>query len=72
MEPGLSLEEAAHVLGMLPWQAELVLGQTRYALTDVERIAQVRYQPAAHQYDRFSYCVTTGQAAKILGVHPRT
>jgi hypothetical protein len=64
----LTLPEAAHILGMLPWQAELVLGETDYDLDAVEQVAQVRYRPVAHRHDRFSYWVSTAQAAEILGV----
>jgi hypothetical protein len=66
--PELTLQDAAHILGMLPWQAELVLGETSYALTAVEEVAQVRYRPGAHRYDRFSYWVCTTQAAEMLGM----
>jgi hypothetical protein len=64
----MTLAEAAHILGMLPWQAELVLGRIQYDLDAVERVAQSRYRPGAHRYDRFSYWVGTAQAAEILGL----
>jgi|SRR3954453_24247500 len=64
----LTLPEAAHILGMLPWQAELVLGETTYDLTAVEQVAQVRYRPGAHRDDHYSYWVCTAQAAEMLAV----
>jgi hypothetical protein len=64
----LTLDQAAHILGMLPWQAELELGEMQYTLAAVEGVAQVRYRPGAHKCDRFSYWVCTAQAAGILGL----
>ena len=64
----MTLAEAAHILGMLPWQAELVLGHIKYDLDAVEDVAQSRYRPGAHRHDRFSYWVGTAQAAEILGL----
>jgi len=64
----VTLAEAAHILGMLPWQAELVLDETQYDLDAVEGVAQARYRPGAHRHDRFSYWVGTAQAAEILGL----
>lgn len=73
MRPGpdmsaVTLSEAAHILGVLPWQAELVLGEVEYDLDVVEGVAQTRYRPGAHRRDRFSYWVGTAQAAEILGL----
>ena len=63
----MTLAEAAHILGMLPWHAELV-GGIHYDLDAVEVGAQSRYRPGAHRHDRFSYWVGTAQAAEILGL----
>jgi hypothetical protein len=39
-----SLTDAAHVLGMLPWEAEKILGAGPYELDAVETIALEHYR----------------------------
>jgi hypothetical protein len=63
-----SLTDAAHVLGMLPWEAEEILGAGPYELDAVEQAALEHYRPHAHARDPYSYWVTTTQAAAILGI----
>lgn len=65
-----SIEAAAHILGMLAWQAEKILGAGPYELEAVERAALEHYQPSAHRVDRFSYWLTSGAAAELMGVSP--
>jgi hypothetical protein len=65
-----SIEAAAHILGMLAWQAERILGAGPYELEAVERAALEHYQPSAHRADRFSYWLTSGAAAELMGVSP--
>lgn len=68
--PERTMEGAAHILGMLPWQAELILGPGPYELEAVETAALEHYQPSAHRSDRFSYWLTSGAAAELMGVSP--
>jgi hypothetical protein len=63
-----SLTDAAHVLGMLPWETEEILGARPYELDAVETAALEHYRPHAHARDPYSYWVTTTQAAAMLGV----
>jgi hypothetical protein len=63
-----SLTDAAHVLGMLPWETEEILGARPYELDAVETAALEHYRPHAHAHDPYSYWVTTTQAAAMLGV----
>lgn len=65
-----SIEDAAHILGMLAWQAERILGFGPYDLEAVEKAALEHYQPSAHRADRFSYWLTSGTAAELMGVSP--
>jgi hypothetical protein len=65
-----SIEAAAHILGMLAWQAEKILGAGPYELEVVEDAALEHYQPSAHRADRFSYWLTSGTAAELMGVSP--
>jgi hypothetical protein len=65
-----TIDEAAHVLGMLAWQAERILGSGPYDLEEVEQAAMAHYQPSAHRSDRFSYWLTCGTAAELMGVSP--
>jgi hypothetical protein len=64
----LSLGEAAHILGVLPWQAERILGAGPYTLEGVDLAAMEHYQPLAHREDGYSYWLTSGQAAKVMGI----
>lgn len=63
-----TIDGAAHILGMLPWQAERILGPGPYELEAVEQSALEHYQPSAHRSDRFSYWLTSGAAAELMGV----
>jgi hypothetical protein len=63
-----SLTDAAHVLGMLPWEAEEILGAGPYELDAVEKAALEHYRSHAHARDPYSYWVTTTRAAAILGI----
>lgn len=65
-----TIDGAAHILGMLAWQAERILGPAPYELEAVERAALEHYQPSAHRADRFSYWLTSGTAAELMGVSP--
>jgi len=62
------LEDAAHMLGMLPWQAERILGPGPYTLEALDDAAMEHYQPPAHRQDSYSYWLTSAQAAKVLGI----
>jgi hypothetical protein len=55
---------------MLAWQAEKILGAAPYDLEEVEKAALEHYQPSAHRSDRFSYWLTSGSAAELMGVSP--
>lgn len=66
----LTIDGAGHVLGMLAWQAEKILGPGPYELEAVEKAALEHYQPSAHRADRFSYWLTSGTAAELMGVSP--
>lgn len=66
----LSIDAAAHILGMLAWQAERILGAGPFELEAVESAALEHYQPSAHRADRFSYWLTSGAAAELMGVSP--
>jgi hypothetical protein len=63
-----SLTDAAHVLGMLPWEAEEILGAGPYELHVVEKAALEHYRTHAHARDPYSYWVTTTQAAALPGI----
>jgi hypothetical protein len=63
-----SLTDAAHVLGMLPWEAEEILGAEPYELDVVEKAALEHYRTHAHARDPYSYWVTTTQAAALPGI----
>ena len=66
----MSIDLAAHILGMLAGQAERILGAGPYELEMVEKAALEHYQPSAHRTDRFSYWLTSGAAAELMGVSP--
>jgi hypothetical protein len=68
--PDLTIDAAAHILGMLAWQAERILGPGPYELEAVEISALDHYQPSAHRADRFSYWLTSSTAAELMGVSP--
>jgi hypothetical protein len=68
--PDLTIDAAAHILGMLAWQAERILGAGPYELEAVESSALDHYQPSAHRADRFSYWLTSSTAAELMGVSP--
>ena len=56
------------MLGMLPWQAERILGPGPYTLEALDDAAMEHYQPPAHREDPYSYWLTSAQAAKVLGI----
>jgi hypothetical protein len=62
------LDDAAHMLGMLPWQAERILGAGPYTLEALDVAAMEHYQPTAHREDPYSYWLTIAQAAGVLGL----
>ena len=74
----MGVQKAAAILGCGRRRARRLLGQYGYiggdqylssaTLAEVERLATVLYRWKQHTSDEYSYWVTCGQAAEILGV----